>query len=67
MTCAGFSLLIKLQASAEPRGRGGGGGRRGAHQPPTQPHFLVQIFFPRKIGKHKIFTSEEHVRLWLIN
>ena len=32
--------------------------------PPAPRHFLEQnIFFRRKIGKHKIFTCEEHMRL----
>ena len=40
-------------------GEGVGGGW-GASPPPFPG---PKLFFPRKIGKHKIFTCEEHLRL----
>ena len=36
--------------------------------PPSPPPFPgAKVFFPRKIGKHKTFTCEKHVRLQLIH
>ena len=41
-----------------------GRGRRRGEDPP-QPFSGAKMFF-RKIGKHKIFTCEEHVTLYLL-
>ena len=40
-------------------------GRRERGQRSSLPPLFpgAKYFFPRKIGKHKIFTSEEHMRL----
>ena len=49
---------LQIQSCRETGGIGGGEGASAPH------HFLEQIiFFPRNIGKHKIFTCEEHIRL----
>ena len=54
-------FLIKWYIDVINKGRTERGG--GA----TAPHyFLQQSFFPRKIGTHKIFACEEHMRLEFI-
>ena len=44
------STTTLTQQGRRERGRAGGGA----------------LFFPRKIGKHKVFTCEEHMRLEFI-
>ena len=44
----------------------GGGGGTPPPPPPHAPFFGAKKIFPRKIGKHKVFTCEERVRLWFI-
>ena len=39
------------------------GRRESAGQPPPIISWRKICFFPRKIGKHKTFTCEEHIRL----
>ena len=52
-----FSNVMSLSRAV---GKEGAGGR----QPPPLPPFPgAKYFFPRKIGKHKMFTCEEHMRL----
>ena len=57
-----FSNVMSLSRAV---GKEGAGGRQPPPPPPPPlpPFPGAKYFFPRKIGKHKMFTCEEHMRL----
>ena len=73
-SCSVKKVFLRILQIQNHRERGG----RPPYPPPFQHHhhhhhhhyhhhFLEQNnFFPRKIGKHNIFTCEQHDRLWFI-
>ena len=53
------NLTLPCFSRAVGKGDTTGGGAR----PPAPPFSGAKDFFPCKIGKHKTFTCEEHMRL----